>query len=233
MKKLYPVLLSTFLFAGIFAQAQNFTYTNIDMAKSGNPGDELIFQAQLINSTSSSITLRVTRQQNVMNDAPTWTSAFCMDVCYLPSTDSVTYTFVAQDTVEFSFHMYTSSTPDHASAIMRWKNTGNPSNTFDQEFFGSTDGTSAVNEAGGPTAQVSIYPMPLKSNDIFAMNISGISKADAATLVVYNIYGSEVASRPVIDGVNLLSLDLPGGVYAYSIISGGKPVNAGKIVMAQ
>jgi hypothetical protein len=53
-----------------------------------------------------------------MVDAPTWASAFCMDVCYLPTTDSVSYTFNPMDTVHFTFHIYTDATPNHALAKM-------------------------------------------------------------------------------------------------------------------
>jgi hypothetical protein len=234
MKKIYTILSLCLLLAGGNSFAQTFSYTKIDTAKYGNPGDELIFHSQLINSTASTLTLRVTRQQDVMPEAPTWSSAFCMDVCYLPSTDSVTYSFLTMDTVDFTFHMYTSSTADHATAKMRWKNTATPSNTFNQDFFGSTDGSFAgVNELSDNSANVSIYPMPVRANDVFAMNISNVRTNSPVSMVIYNMFGSVVSTKNVISGMNLMNVDLPSGLYSYTLISAGAVIHSGKIAVTQ
>ncbi len=231
MKKIYTILSLSLLLAGGQSFSQSFTYTNTDLDKSGNPGDELVFQSQLINSTSSTLSLRVTRQQDVMPDASTWSSAFCMDVCYLPATDSVNYTFIPMDTVAFTFHMYTSSTPDHATAKMRWKNVNTPSNTFDQDFFGSTDGSASVGELSANAANVSIYPMPISSGEVFTMNVSNARSGYAISMVVYNMFGSVVIAKNVIAGINLMDVNLPSGIYSYRLISAGSVINTGKLAV--
>lgn len=234
MKKLYFLIGFSLLLIGEKSFSQTFSFTQTDLAQYGTPGTELICTSRLINSTANSISMRVTREQNVMNEAPTWTSAFCMDVCYTPSTDSVNYTFQPMDTVNFTFHFYTSSTPDHATAIMKFKNVNNSSNTFWSSYFGSTDGSFAgLNNLSDNSVSVSIYPMPLATGDIFGMNISNLKNDRAISFIVYNILGNEVSKSNVISGINFMNLNLTGGIYSYSLISEGNRIYSGKIVVAE
>lgn len=234
MKKLYALILSTSLLIGGNTFGQTFTFSQEDFYQLATPGTELILGATLINNTSSSISMRVTRQQDVMGDAPTWTSAFCMDVCYLPTTDSVNYTFNPMDTVHFTFHFYTDATPDNALAKMRWKNVNNPANTFNADFFGSTDGTMAVTENHVPSAKVNIYPMPVPSGNDFTLAVSNVvSTSKKLLLEVYDIFGKLVKTTSVIEGINFMALDLPAGVYAYSLVSETEKLDSGKLVITQ
>jgi len=237
MKKLYTLIIASLLLTAGNSFSQTFTFSQVDYSAIGNPGDELIFKATLMNLTSSNISMRVTRQKNVDVDAPTWTSAFCMDVCYLPSTDSVNYTFLPMDTVDFTFHMYTSSTADDAIGKMRWKNVTTPSNTFNADFCGATNGTTCagagINSYAENSANVSIYPMPVSSGEMFAMNVSNVKSSGAITMVVYNTLGSVVLTKNVIAGINLMDTNLSGGVYSYSLISGNSVINSGKLVVTE
>lgn len=234
MKKFYTLAFAALLTAGT-SFAQTFTYTNIDAVKSGNPGDELIFAGTIVNTSSTTnIPMRVTRQQNVDVDAPTWTSAFCMDVCYLPTTDSVNFTLMADSIVNFTFHMYTDGvTPGHARGQMRWKNTNNGANVYNQAFIGVTDGTSGMSDLSGNTANVSIYPMPVSSNDIFTVGVSNVKTSGAISMVIYNTLGSVVSTRNVIAGINIMDVNLPCGVYSYSLITGDHVINSGKMVVTE
>jgi hypothetical protein len=234
MKKVYTLFISAIVMISCEKSFSQFTYIKVDTAKYGTPGDELIFSATLINNTANAISMRVTREQNVVTEASTWTSAFCMDVCYLPGTDSVNYSFASMDTVDFTFHMYTTSTPGHATAIMKWRNTASTSNTFTQSFFGSTDGSQAgVNNLNGNTASVNIYPMPVTSGDVFSMNIATAKPENKISIVIYNIFGSVVHRSNVISGINLMNIDLPAGIYSYSLISNNSPVYSGKLAISK
>jgi len=235
MKKNYTIIIFSFLLIGEKSFSQ-FTYTPADTIKYGAIGTVLICSSTLFNNTANAISMRVTREQNVMGDALNWTSAFCMDVCYLPGTDSVSYTFNPMDTVNFTFHIYTlaETNPDSATGIMKWKNTGNPSNTFYQKFYGITQTGFSVNEMPASSASVSIYPMPVACNEPFTMSISNVKKqGEAISLVVYNMFGSTVSATNVIAGINFMNLDLPAGVYSYSLISGNAILNSGKLVVSR
>lgn len=232
MKKLFIIVASVFLWTSGPMLGQTFSFTQNDFYQLGTPGTELILGATLINSTSSVIPLRVTRQQDVMSDAPTWTSAFCMDVCYLPTTDSVNYTFNPKDTVHFTFHFYTDATPDHALAKMRWRNMNNPANTFDADFFGSTDGTMAINENNVHSVKVDIYPMPITAGSHFTISISRVNGSNPKlSLIVYDMFARQVQTIPVIEGLNFMELNLPAGVYSYALVSETHKLDTGKMVI--
>ena len=234
MKKIYSFFIIPLLLIGSISFAQTFSYTKIDTAKYGPAGDELICFSRIVNSTLDTISMRVTREQNVMGDAPTWTSAFCTYLCYFPTKDSVTERFLPMDTINFSFHFYTTSTPGHATGKMKFRNMDDLSNTFSVAFFGSTDGTQAgVNNLSGNSASVSIYPMPIVSGNVFSLNVVSAKPENKISLVFYNIFGSAVAASNVITGINLMSLDLPAGVYSYSLLSEGIPLNSGKLVVSK
>jgi len=236
MKKLYTLSILLLLF--LFSQrtfSQNYTYTLIDSIEYGAIGTELICSAKLLNTTANAISMRVTREQNVMGDAPNWTSAFCMKVCYFPTTDSVNFNFNPMDTVNFTFHFYTvnEALPDSATAVMKWKNVNNPSNTFFQKFYGITQTGFDVNDISENTASVNIYPMPVLSGDMFTMNILNVKPTHKLSVVIYNIYGSMVSTKNVIAGINFMDVDLPAGVYSYNLISENFTINSGKIAVTK
>ncbi len=234
MKKLYTLIIAALLLTTGKSFSQSFTYASLMNSVDSTPGSELIFYSRLINNTTSTIQLDPVRDQDVIPEAPTWESAFCIFACYLPTTDSVREDFFAGDTIEFSYHMYTSSTPDHATGIMRFKNVTNPSNVITQSFFGSTDGTFAGVNDLNVNANVNIYPMPIASGDVFSMNISLLKPVNSMSLVVYNTLGSVVSTTPtMIEGINFMSLDLSAGVYSYSLLSDNTPISSGKIVITR
>ncbi|TAL59589.1 MAG: T9SS type A sorting domain-containing protein, partial [Bacteroidetes bacterium] len=232
MKKNYTLSI-TFILLSIFSGESfcQFTYTPLDTIEYGAIGTELICSAAIINSTPNAINMRVTREQNVMADAPNWESAFCMDVCYLRTTDSVNYTFDPMDTVNFTFHFYTEfeTSPDSTTAIMKWKNVNTLSNIFYQRFYGITQATFGVNDVSVHSASVSIYPMPVVSGDVFSMSVSNVKPSKNITLVVYNMFGGAVNTSNVIEGINFMNLDLSSGVYSYSLVSEGTMIHSGKI----
>lgn len=234
MKKLCALIIFGSLLTGEKSFAQ-FTYTPLDTIEYGAIGTELICSSTLYNNTANTISMRVTREQNVMGDAPNWTSAFCMDVCYADMIDSVNYTFNPMDTVNFTFHFKTTleTNPDSATAIMKWKNTGSPSNTFYQKFYGITQTGFSVNEMPAASAQVNIYPMPVVSSQVFTMNVSNVKQGKEISLVVYNMFGSVLSASNVVAGINLMNLDLPAGIYVYNLFSGNEKLNSGKLVVSK
>ena len=235
MKKIYTLLFAlTFLFCGK-SFSQTFTYTPTDTIEYGAIGSELLCTATLLNNTATAISMRVTREQNVMGDAPNWTSAFCMKVCYFDATDSVNFTFNAMDTVNFLLHIKTvnETNPDSATVVMKWKNVNNTSNTFFQRFYGITQNGFSVNELSNHSAEAHIYPMPVVSGEVFTLGVSNVKSQKAISLVVHNMFGEIVSTSNVIAGINFMILNLPFGVYSYSLITENVVINSGKIVMAE
>jgi len=231
MKQKYSLFSLTLFLMSTTLFSQTFYITKVDTVMYDVPGAEIVFNTKIINTTSSTIYMRVTREQDVIPEAPTWTSAFCMDVCYTPTTDSVSYTFKPMDTVGFTLHMYTTSTPDHANSIMKWRNINNSSNTFYCSYFGSTDGTLAGINKNDNSANISIYPMPIVSGEIFSFNASNIKDKKNMSLEIFNTLGCLVNKSNIIEGINFMSLDLSSGIYSYRLISGNTQINSGKILI--
>jgi len=235
MRKIYSASIAVLLLISGISFSQTITYTPIDTIKYGPIGGEIICSARLINTSANAVSMRVTREKNVMGDAPNWTSAFCMKVCYLQTTDSVNFTFNPMDTVNFTFHFYTlnETLADSATAIMKWKNISTPSNTFYQKFYGITQTNFGVHAVSDEPANVSVFPMPVLSGSDFSMNISNVNTGKPVSVVIYNIFGSVVSKTNVIEGINFMNLDLPAGVYSYSLISENMKINSGKIAVAK
>ncbi|HET7818253.1 MAG TPA: T9SS type A sorting domain-containing protein [Bacteroidia bacterium] len=229
MKKVYSIITIALLFSAFNAFAQ-FTYLNVDSIKHGIPGDELVCAAKITNTTSNSIQLDVVRISNVMNDAPNWTSAYCMLVCYPDFVDSTRETLAALETIDFTFHFYTDATPDSATGIMKWVSVSNPTTKFTKKFYGVTKTTIGINEPVQNAASVSIYPMPLRAGENFTADISRQTSNFPASIVIYNMMGSEVAKvNNVANGMNIMNLSLSAGIYSYNLISEGLVLKSGKL----
>ena len=181
----------------------------------------------IVNKTSNSLTIDVVRVTNV---GGTWTSAFCLDICYADFIDSVRYTIPANDTVDFIPHFYFDITPDSQNVFMKIKSVSNPSDVSFQRFYCVTQLGFGIHEYTN-LADVSIYPSPVVAGTSMNMNITNVkSNSKQMTLVVYNIYGdlvSEISNLK--EGNNSIRLDLAAGMYSYSLITADQTVRNGKI----
>lgn len=235
MKKLYILAV---VLAGLSCGksfSQTFTYTLDDTIGYAAPGAMISLENSIINSTLNIITIDAVRTVDVMPDCPTWTTMFCLDVCYPPFVDSVRFDLPADSIQSFVFDFTTDATADSGTAIMKVKNVSTPSNTFYQKFYGITIDGFAVNESEVSPANVSFYPMPVASNETFVMNVTNVKYGTGKniSMLVFNMYGNLVAKKKVIAGTNFMYLDLPAGFYSYSLITEDKVINTGKIAVGQ
>jgi hypothetical protein len=196
----------------------------------GLSADEELYMGDTIyNNTANTLAIDVVRVQDASNG---WTTAFCLDVCYLPSKDSVHFTLQPNEHQGFILHFYTGATSDSTSALMKFKNSGTPSNSFLQRFKMSTL-CLGVNEVAGNSANVNIYPMPVIANESFSINIATAKPAANMQLIIYNLFGSVVKTLNVKAGTTFLNLDLSSGVYSYNLVSENIKLNSGKIVVSK
>jgi hypothetical protein len=198
---------------------------------STNSDLECLIGDTLYNNTSNALTVDVVRVTDVATG--TWYTAFCLDVCYLPTKDSVRFTLQPNEHQGMIVHFYTDSTAACGDVYFKFKNVNTPSNVFYQWFHACSQLGFGINENNTPKADVVIYPMPLKSGEAFTMGISKVQTRKSLLLEVYNIFGSKVYQTNVIGGTNPMKLNLPSGVYSYSLISDNSKLNAGKIVIAE
>jgi len=235
MKKLYHLIICSFLLIQSGKTfSQSFTFYVPDTIVYGVPlvDSSTDLYDSIVNNTANTLSIDVVRVENTT--AAGWQTAFCLDVCYLPSVDSVRFTLQPNESQPFSFHFYTSATPDSGTALMKIKDVSNPATTVYQRFYAITQLTS-VNELPAKNVNVSIYPSPVVAGNNFSMNIANVkSGSNEITLSVYNIYGSAVKRIAHLKtGNNSLTLDLPAGIYSYSLISGNEKINSGKIAVSR
>lgn len=230
MKKLYTILALTAL--AFQSQAQTtFTFKTPDTIVVAAPqalGDIECHDNYIINKTASPLTIDVVRVQNV---GGTWTSAFCLDVCYADFVDSVQYTIPANDSTPFIPHFYIDATPDSQCIYMKVKKFDNPAEVAYNWFCGVTKVGAGIHESAANLADVSIYPSPVVAGTSINMNITNVkSNSKQMTLVVYNIYGDLVSEiNNLREGNNSLTLDLAVGMYSYSLITADQTLRNGKI----
>ena len=235
MKKLYPLILfSSFLFAGEKSFSQSFAFVNPDTSTCGTPGTTIdCLGDSIVNNTAINDTLYVVRVQDDTG-TPGWVSTFCLDVCYLPTKDSVRFILAPYKHQNLLIHFNTSSTPDCGTVLFKVKDKNSSAVAY-QRYYGYTTTTcvclNGVNELFANSSNVSVYPSPLVANDDFNMNITNMQNGNKEiSLLVYNIYGSMVSRiNNLKEGNNTLNFNLPAGIYSYSLISDNTPINSGKI----
>ncbi len=232
MKKFCAVVgLAFLLIQGGSVSSQSFQFVIHDSIVYCAPkalGDTSCEGNSIINKTSNALTIDVVRVQDVNFATSGWESAFCIDVCYPPTTDSVRYTIAPSDTVDFIPHFYYTATPDSQTIYMKIKNVSNPADVAYQRFYGVTQIGFGIHEYAN-LAQIKIYPSPVISGSDFNFTISNLKvHKKEFSLVVYNMYGSEVKTLTnLCAGDNMLTLDLTSGLYSYNLVSGNIRINSG------
>ena len=94
-----------------------------------------------------------------------------------------------------------------------------------------TNGTNGIIEASAPSAEISIYPMPVKNEAEIKINANG--NLQGCVFVLYDAVGLEVSRTAVPDGMqfNIQSASLANGVYVYRLMNSEQVVSTGKLVV--
>jgi hypothetical protein len=142
----------------------SFTVQLVDPVITGNAGDVLYAHATIINTTANYVNIGVKKQQS--NLPAGWQSAFCFQVCFSPSEDSITIQVAPYDTADFSTDFFTSSlSADSGSVKVGFRNTDNLANSFSVTFRAyTTDLVSSMDPASTEEGSFSLYPNPSKDN---------------------------------------------------------------------
>ena len=237
MKKLYSVfIVAFFIFLGGRSFSQSFSVYAPDTVIYGPAvaGDLPCEGNSIINNTSSGILMDVVRLQDVDIAGSGWTSSFCLDQnCFAPTVDSSRFTLLPNDSTLFIPHFGVTSTPDSQTVYFKFKMVVAPNTTVYKYFHGVTQLDFAVNEQTAYRARVKMYPSPVAAGSDFNMNISNVKvQSNTITLLVYNVYGSEVKKvNGLKEGSNTLNLALAAGIYSYSLLSGVTRIYSGKITV--
>ena len=235
MKKIYTLIIfSFFLFSSEKSFSQAFTIVMPDTCDVGDTSTDVeVYKLDsIMNDTTISLSIEVVRVQNVTT--PGWKTEFCMNgTCYLPTTDSVHFTFQPHQHDGFIMHFITSSIPVSGTVLMAFRNLTPPTKTIYKHFC--VNSITGVNELDAQNVSVKISPNPITSGSVFSINIS--SKQNSTTsfsLSVYDIIGNIVSKYSNLNnGNNLISLNTSQGIYFYKLVSDNQQVSAGKLIVVQ
>ena len=237
MKKLYTlftICLSLFLNERTFSQTFSLYAPDTVVYGPANGSDLPCDGNSIVNHTANSIVMDVVRLQDVDIAGTGWASSFCLDLnCFAPFVDSSRFTLLGNDSTLFIPHFIPTSTPDSQTVYFKFKMVSSPNTTYYQSFHGVTQLNFGVNEAAAYRADVKIYPSPVTAGSDFNMNVSKvISKTENLSLVIYNMYGSEVRTiYNLAEGNNTLNLTLATGIYSYSLTAGDVRIHSGKMTV--
>lgn len=230
MNKIYSLVI-----AGLFCSAswaQTFIATAPDSIAYGPvSGDIELHVGNKIYNTSSTTPLDIDVVRVLNTVTPNWSTAFCLDICYAPMTDSVRFTVAPGDSVDFIFHFYTGATPDSGMAIMKVKDVNAPSNVHYQSFKAISQLGFSVNEHNANNVNLNLFPMPVCASEALNFEVSsGLKNLSNLVLKVYDVTGKEVLQLAGInEGMNKLNLNLHSGNYSFGLFDENNRVSSGKI----
>jgi hypothetical protein len=169
----------------------------------GTPGKVLYDYLDLVNTSSVVTDVKIKKLQKSLPSG--WQSAFCADVCYGMSEDSIEISIAANDTLHFSLDFFSTSLPDSGSVRLGFKNKNKSNNNFSMRLMASTilnDVSIAVTD---DRPSFKSYPSP--SDNAFRI----ISNDHDYQLAVYDLFGNKVYSA--VQPVEVKTEAWPDGVY--------------------
>ena len=221
---------ATFLAATVLS-AQTFTFTCADSVAYGVPGSGLYSNGIIHNTTPVGYYVDVIR---VVNDtAPKWQTAFCLDGCYPPTVDSARF-YLLPDTIQyFVIDFFTDTLPDTSTVLMKFKNVSVPSNVVYQKYTGIADPFAGLNELAEKNISVHVFPSPVLKGEQLCVRIADKSaRSNNYSLFVYDLCGRGVSRLDGLsNGSNYFSLNLPQGLYVYSLSGNNARIHSGRITV--
>lgn len=130
---------------------------------------------------------------------------------------------------------YTWSTTDNTAIISVTPAITSTYTVIGTDANGCTTEATATQSVGcvgirdnGPTGNyISVYPNP--NNGEFTIHADGI--ADKTTFVLLNTLGQKIMNADLRDVDTLIHLNVPGGIYYYTVLQSGQKTDSGKLVI--
>lgn len=217
------------------ALAQNFTFIPDHTALTGNPGEEVVFDIPITNTSTQTITLFICRK---VDELPAnWYSSMCFDQSCFPSfLDSLATTpdfnsspLAPGETRDFSMHVLIDSFNTGTGHIkLLAGDTRNLSDTISVDLFATFDATvvDKNNNLDFSFALNQNYPNPFNPSTIISWQLP--ERANV-TLNVYDLLGNKVAElvnelqdagRHNVEFSSAGKIGLVSGIYLYQIKAG-------------
>ncbi len=135
----------------------NFTLSVLNNSSLGSPGDILYNFGWLVNSSSAPVSIGI---KKLITSIPSgWLTAFCADICYSPTEDSITVSLQPGDSLLFSLDFITNTLPDSGSVRVGFRNVQNSTNGVSVWLRASTLTVSSLSETAFTEGRI-LYPNP-------------------------------------------------------------------------
>lgn len=144
------ILIALFLTVSLFSQT--FRFTTDEVYKTGNTGDEIVFEFHITNISESPQSIYILRTINITPE--NWQSSLCFDeACFAPFVDSIvtngdfgSSTLQPGEHRDFSVHFFTDNSIDSASAQILAVSIQDPLDIKVVNLFATTDISGDIKE---------------------------------------------------------------------------------------
>lgn len=177
---------------------------------SGNAGTILYDYANLINNSNADVMIGIKKLQK--NLPASWQTAFCADVCYSPTDDSITVTVPPNDTILFSLDFITDAIPDSGNVTVGFRNISDNNNSFQTKFRAYTHPLATLNLEEVP--EVKLFPNP-------AMDFIEFKTTDRINNIsIHDLLGRKMHFEKIGNRISITSLN--SGLYFIQYEIGNK-----------
>lgn len=230
MKKILLYLPSVIFLTAASVAAQSFTFSSITLSKNALPGEYVQFNAQVINHSAGTLSMKLKRTVNDILSG--WTSSLCTpNGCYPPEVSLVGFSVAAGDTCPIDLDVTSDwNHPGVGIITLRVYPTADSTNYQDLTFTLSAVATS-VNTDLHTNIQFKLlgnYPNPFNPSTVITYQIPASREV---TLKIYNLLGQEIRTlvqgkpragihQVVWDGRNDAGSPVSAGIYLYRLQSG-------------
>jgi hypothetical protein len=178
----------------------------------GDAGSTITAELKLWNPTTEELQIKVAK---LIIDLPVgWTSSLCLDVCYLPTTDTAIVEIAAGDTMHFYYYFYT--TPGAATGYTRvgLRNEFDFPNNYMRDVWAISSDANSIAEHEDVNALV-VVPNPATDR----ITLQGVDPRDAFEIrdLSGRVVGRFTGSTADVD-------QLPAGLYAVAHTSTTVPI---------
>jgi hypothetical protein len=192
-----------------------FSISVINSSITGQPSETIYDYVDLVNTGSVSVNIKSKKLQKSLPLA--WQTAFCADICYGVTDDSIDVTIAPFDTIHFSLDFFTSAVADTGSVRVGFKNSGKSNNAYSLRLFASTAGVLDGLDQTEKQPRLIVYPNPTRDEISFSNEVRE-----------FRLF--ELSGRCILEEHNIKAarIDLPDGIYYYTIGT-GNGVTTGKL----
>ncbi|NIA29503.1 MAG: Omp28-related outer membrane protein [Actinobacteria bacterium] len=210
---------------------------NIDsLAFYGEVGDFFDRYAEIYNTSSSDLSLRITRTRNQFPDG--WFCSLCLgELCFAPSMDTISIAdyvgpLAPGDSLDFHLQVGSNGTdPGNGLVTIKIENVDDPGDSVSLTFTFLTNPTGITDRNGTMVESFDLaqnYPNPFNPVTMIRYTLPLVSGSNSVSLIIFNSAGQTVRTlvhtpqnagqhQVTWNGKDDYGMDVPSGVYFYKL----------------